>query len=84
MDGSTCVPLKVYARDMAENAARAAEIIDSMKSKNREAERGLIAAVIAAGGRLEVSQADLIAADRAVLRIERRISDDALILSIHR
>ena len=72
-----------YRSDMAETAAQAAGIIEAMKEQKRGAERGMIAAVLAAGGRVVVSDSDRRDADRAVLKMERDEANGALILTAH-
>ena len=75
------VTMDTYAADMAESSSHAAGIIDMMKEKQRNAERGLIAAVLAAGGRIVLGPRDLMDADGAILRIERNDADDTTILT---
>lgn len=48
----------------------------------RDRERAIIAAVIAAGGRLEIRRADLIKADGATLEIEHDAITGSIVLRV--
>jgi hypothetical protein len=78
------VTMDNYAKDMAESASHAAGIIHELKNRKRDAERLLIAAVLAAGGKITVHNRDLDAAPTGHFRIERNVADNTLILTAAR
>lgn len=65
------VSMENYTADMKESADQAVSVIEAVERRRRDSERGLIAAVIAAGGKLTIQGNQLIHAARATLRIER-------------
>lgn len=78
------VTMEDYSRDMAAHSSHAAGIIDELKRQKRDAERRMIAVVLAVGGAVSVSHADIMDADRALVRIERDDANDKFILTATR
>lgn len=78
------VTMDDYRSDMQESASHAAAVIYEMKRGKREAERALIAAVLAAGGKITVHSGHLDDAATATLTMERNEYDDTLILTARR
>lgn len=75
------VTMADYAADTKEIVDNACATIDHFKEKERDARRGLIAAVLAAGGKITITPDDLINADRATLTFERFAHDDTIIIT---
>lgn len=78
------VAMSDYRADMAENTARAAAIVSDMKKRKSDVEQFLIAAVLAAGGKITIHHRDRHDALRAILTIERNEADDTTIVTARR